>query len=144
MADPAQQAQSNAAAILVAAVPLPGGAPGPLAPPAAIVFACNPAQAITGLFDFTDTTGIKIYKAASAPLKMIFDGTSRLYVLSYASLSVAPPTTVQMLCCRFLFQILSLELLSQETLFPNLVWFPSKMSVSVQLHSWGNIPESYS
>ena len=38
-------------------------------------FALNPAQAVQGLFDFTDTAGAKIYKAATSALNVVFSGT---------------------------------------------------------------------
>ena len=43
--------------------------------PPAVTFALNPAHAVTGMINYTESTGIKLYKAATYPLAILFDGT---------------------------------------------------------------------
>lgn len=46
-------------------------------PPQAIEFALSPGQATNGVYDFTTTEHAKIYKAATAALQVVHDGTSK-------------------------------------------------------------------
>jgi len=58
-------AQANAVAAAVARNLLPNP----------VAFALDPARALTGTINFADTAGAKVYKMATAPLAVMYDGT---------------------------------------------------------------------
>lgn len=75
MADQVADLQAQLAAALARIVNLESTATAAATAPPTATFALNPAHAITGIINFTDAAGIKLYKAAVSPLAILFDGT---------------------------------------------------------------------
>ena len=66
-----------AAVILAMGQPPAGGLPaGGVVAPEALAYACNPAQAITGLLNYKSAEGMKIYNAAIAALPTKYSGNT--------------------------------------------------------------------